>query len=110
MSEDQVLEETELHLKDIMTTVQKTDSNNVACIPNILENIDLPIALLCKHLEDYVSKDNEKDRQLAQRYALMAEWKYLALILDRIFLAVYLFVLFILLAIVFPLPFSHWIR
>ena len=101
LSEDQLLEETELHLKDIMTSVHRSDSS-VSCIPHIMQNIELPIVLLCRHLEDYVSKDNDKDRQLRQRKALMAEWKYLALILDRIFLAVYLFVLFILLAIVFP--------
>ena len=67
-----------------------------------LDNIDRPISELCAMIKNYMTKKHEEERKAQVRHAIEVEWKYLGIVLDRVFMIVYLTVVVVSVAVMFP--------
>ena len=67
-----------------------------------LENWQATITGVCRTLTDYINMKNQEDALRKEKQAILEEWRYLAAILDRIFLLLYLIVILTSLAFLFP--------
>ena len=67
-----------------------------------LDNIDRPISELCAMIKNYMAKKHEEERKAQVRHAMEVEWKYLGMVLDRVFMIVYLTVVIASVAVLFP--------
>ena len=101
----------EKELSDIMPAIDtvetKYDTNKCNgdigdSICRTLDNIDRPINELCTMIRNYMTKKHEEERKEQMRHAIEVEWKYLGVVLDRVFMIIYLTVVVASVAILFP--------
>lgn len=105
----QLQNDTELYVAAATETIQSSRSG-IVCNGDVtdaigsgsVENMCRPISDLCKMITRVLLAKQHEDQVLQKRLAIEAEWRYLALILDRMFMILYLTVVVVSVALLFP--------
>ncbi len=106
------LDISEKELSDIVSNIDLIESRHSSrqcngdvggdAAKSMLDNMDMPVADICFIIRNYITNKNVEKKAQSRRHAIEAEWRYLALILDRVFMVVYLTVVIVSVILLFP--------